>query len=116
MRLNKLGIIVDCKQCICTSSVDRGAFDVTVPIIDSESGISGPAKLHCTVSKEQHAVELLEWQDVNLDPVSSTENLQQRVSAALAFVADHQVCGSRKICPSEVIEIVEESNISKITG
>jgi len=116
MRLNKLGIVVDCKQCTYTSSDDRGAFDVTVPIIDSETGISGPAKLHCTISTEQHAVELLEWQGVNLDPAPSSENLQQRISAALAFVADHQVCGNRKICPSEVIELVEENSISKITG
>jgi hypothetical protein len=116
MRLNKLGIVVDCKQCTYTSSDDPGAFDVIVPIIDSETGISGPAKLHCTISKEQHAVELLEWQDVNLDPAPSSGNLQQRVTDALSIVAEHQVCGNRKICPSEVVEIVEESSNSNIKG
>ena len=116
MRLNKLGIVVECKQCICTSSNDRGAFDVIVPMLDSETGISGPAKLHCTVSTEQHTVELLDWQDVNLDPAPSSGNLQQRVSDALTFVAEQRVCGNRKICPSEVIEIVEENNTSKIKG
>jgi hypothetical protein len=112
MSLNKHGITVDCKHCIYTSSNDRGAFDVIVPIIDSETGISGPAKLHCTVSTEQHAVELLEWQEDNRDRSPSTENLQQRVSDALKFVADRQVCGNRKICPSEVILIVEENSVS----
>ena len=116
MRLNKHGITVDCKNCVCTSSNNRGAFEVTVPIIDSETGISSPAKLHCFVSTEQHAVELLEWQDINHDPAPSTDNLQQRISAALTFVADHQVCGNRKICPSDVIRIVEGISISKITG
>ena len=116
MKLKKHGIIVECEHCLCISSDDRGAFDVTVPIIDSETGISGPARLRCTVSPERHAVELLEWQDVNRHPTPSTENLQQRVSAALTFVADHQVCGNRKICPSEVILIVEKNSISYMTG
>lgn len=112
MSLKKNGITVDCKYCIYISSDDRGAFDITVPIMDSETGISGPAKLRCNVSPKGHAVELLEWRDFNHHPTQPTESLQQRVSATLTFVAERQVCGNRNICPSEVIHIVEENCIS----
>jgi len=112
MGLKKNGITVDCEHCKYTSSDDRGAFDIIVPIIDSESGVSGPAKLHCVVSAKQHAVELLEWDDFKHPPTESIENLQQRVSATLGFVADRQVCGNLNICPAEVIRIVEKSTSS----
>ena len=108
MSLKKHGITVDCKRCIYTSSDNRGAFDITVPIIDSETGISGPAKLRCSVSPEGHSVELLEWHDFN----HYLTHLQQRVSATLSFVAERQICGNCNICPSEVIDIVEENSIS----
>lgn len=112
MGLKKHGIIVDCEHCQYTSSDDRGAFDITVPIIDSETGVSGPAKLHCTVSAKQHRVELLEWDEFDHHPAEPAEGLQQRVSATLSFVADRQVCGNRNICPAEVIRIVEKNSCS----
>ena len=112
MRLKKHGITVDCEYCIYTSSDNRGAFDITVPIIDSETGISGPAKLRCIVSPNRHSVELLEWHSFNLHPIQFIERLQERVSATLTFVADHKICGNRNICPSKVIHIVEENSIS----
>jgi hypothetical protein len=112
MSLKKHGITVDCKHCIYTSSDKRGAFDITVPIIDSETGISGPAKLRCSVSPKGHAVELVEWHDFNRHLTQSIESLRERVSATLTFVEERQVCGNRNICPSEVIHIVEENSIS----
>lgn len=112
MSLKKHGITVDCKHCIYTSSDNRGAFNITVPIIDSETGISGPAELRCSVSSKGHAVELLEWHGVNRHLTQSIESLQQRVTATLNFVAERQVCGNLNICPSEVIQIVEENSIS----
>jgi hypothetical protein len=112
MGLKKHGITVECAHCKYTSSDDRGAFDITVPIIDSETGVSGPAKLRCIVSAKRHAVELLEWSDFNHHPTESIESLQQRVSATLGFVADRQVCGNRNICPAEVIRIVEKNSSS----
>lgn len=38
--MKKHGITVDCKHCICISSDNRGVFDITVPIIDDETGNS----------------------------------------------------------------------------
>jgi hypothetical protein len=108
--LKKHGITVDCERCKYTSSDDRGGFDITVPIIDSETGVCGPAKLHCNVSAKQHAVELREWDDFKHQPTEAIESLKQRVSDALGFVADRQVCGNLKICPAEVIRIVEKNS------
>jgi hypothetical protein len=107
MNLKQYDIIVDCKHCVYSSSDGRGVFDITVPIIDSDTGISGPARLRCIVSPERHTIELQEWQ-----PVQSVDKLQQRVSAAFNVVADRQVCGNRNICPSEVIRFVEKNSIS----
>lgn len=109
MGLKKNGITVDCDHCKYISSDDRGAFDITVPIIDSETGVSGPARLRCSVSAEQHAVELREWDDSKHQPTESIESLKQRVSDTLGFVADLKVCGNLKICPAEVIRIVEKN-------
>ena len=58
MNLKKHGVIVDCEHCRCVSSDGCGGFDVTVPVNDSETGITGTAKLHCVVSCEHHLVEL----------------------------------------------------------
>lgn len=112
MGLKKHGIIVDCEHCKYTSSDDRGAFDITVPIIDSETGVSGPARIHCTTSTKRHAVELLEWSNFDHHPTESLDSLRQRVSATLDFVADRQVCGNLEICPAEVIRIVEKNSSS----
>jgi hypothetical protein len=112
MGLKKHGITVDCEHCKYTSSDDRGAFDITVPVIDSQTGVSGPARLRCIVSAKQHRVELLEWDDFNHQPTESIASLQQRVSATLGFVADRQVCGNLNICPAEVIRIVEKNSNS----
>lgn len=112
MNLKQYDIIVDCKHCVYSSSDGRGVFDITVPIIDSDTGISGPARLRCIVSPERHTIELQEWHDINHQPVQSVDKLQQRVSAAFNVVANRQVCGNRNICPSEVIRFVEKNSIS----
>ena len=112
MRLKKYGITVDCEHCVYCSSDKKGAFDITVPIIDSETGISDPAKLRCTVSPNRHTVELLEWNSPDPHPVQFIERLQERVSATLAIFAEHKICGNRNICPSKVIQVVEENSIS----
>ena len=109
MSLKKHGVIVDCEHCKYASTNGCGGFDIIVPVSDSEARITGTAKLHCTVCTEYHRVELTEWQDANRHPIQPSDNLQQRVSATLAFVADHRVCGNRNICPSEVIRIVDEN-------
>jgi len=110
MGLKKHGVMVGCEHCKCASTNGYGGFDIIVPVSDSETGITGTAKLHCTVSTECHRVELTEWQDANRHPIQPSDNLQQRVSATLTFVADHRVCGNRNICPSEIIRIVDENS------
>lgn len=110
MNLKQYGIIVDCEHCVYDCSDGQGVFDITVPVIDSENGISGPASLRCTVSPERHTVELREWHFINHQSVQSADKLQQRVTAAFNLVANRQVCGNRNICPSEVIRFVEKNS------
>jgi hypothetical protein len=106
--MKKHGVTVHCEKCIYASRDTNGNFDIYVPIDDSETGIVGTAKLHCGVSVEHHHIELSSWQDASQHPIRPSEDLQQRVSDVLISIADHRICGNRDICPSEVIEIVEE--------
>ena len=108
MSLKKHGIVVDCEHCSCSSHDDSGGFEVTVPISDSETGIVATARLHCQVSPEQHDVSLTGWLDEAPDVETRSESMRQRISAALAFVAEHRICGNPNICPSEVVRIVEQ--------
>ncbi len=110
MKIKRKDITVDCEHCVYSSSDNRGNFEITVPIIDSETGISGPANLRCGVSAKGHTVELLEWRGFNGHQSQSLEDLVQRVSATLDFVAERRICGNRNICPSEVIQVVEENS------
>ena len=107
--MKKDGIILDCKHCLYTSSHARGSFDVAVPIIDSESGISGSASLRCRVSDEGHTVDLLEWRGFDQHDGRSGETLQKRVNSMLDFVAERRICGNCSICPPEIIRIVEDT-------
>ena len=104
------GIIVDCKNCKYVSDNENGDFDVAVPIKDKKTGIAGSAKLRCTIYDKHHSIELKSWQDANHHPIHASAKLLRRVTATLGAFADHLVCGNSNICPSEVVQIVEEKN------
>ena len=108
MILKKLGVVVDCGRCEYASSNIRGSFEVTVPLSDSATGTEGTAQLLCSISSERHEVELKEWSDSETRPVSPSSEIKQRLFAALSHVANHRICVNRKICPSEVVQIVEK--------
>lgn len=110
MSLKKHGILVGCENCSCSSSDGSGGFEVIVPIRDSETGIKGTAKLYCRVSPDRHQVSLRAWHGASLDAEAPSATMRQRLSAALAFVADQRVCGNRRICPPAVVRIVEEQH------
>ena len=108
MSLKKYGVVVDCGRCEYASSNSSGAFEVMVPLSDVATGTEGKATLRCFVSSERHEVELKEWNDSRTQPVCFSPEVQRRLSAALDHVAKHRICGNRKICPTEVVQIVEK--------
>lgn len=110
MSLKKFGVVVDCGRCEYASSNGRGCFEVTVPLSDIATGTEGTAKLLCSVSSERHEVELKEWNDSATHRIRPSSEIQQRLFAVLAHVANHRICGNRKICPSEVVQIVEKQS------
>lgn len=113
MNAKSHGIIIECKNCKYISDNNNGGFDVAVPIKDKETGISGSAKLHCTISHRRHSVELKDWQDADHQSIYPSENLSNRVTATLESFADQRICGNCNICPSEVIQLVEEKTLNK---
>jgi hypothetical protein len=108
MKLGGGSVVLDCEHCRCVSSDGCGGFDVTVPISADGNGIAGTAKLHCVVSVERHRVELVSWNGARHHSTELAEAIQQTLLMTLDQVAERRICGSRHICPSEVISIVEE--------
>lgn len=108
MELKQQGITIDCRHCCCAGTDGCGGFDVTVPLGDSESGISGMARLHCTVTPVCHHVELVEWRDAEFHAMAGTTKVHPRIAAALDFVAARRICGNQHICPARVVRVVEK--------
>ena len=108
MSLNKHGVVVCCEQCRCISNDDQGGFDVRVPITASDGNVGGIARLRCTVTPACHHVELMAWDGSDTHPIEVTEEVRQRVSAALDFVAEKRICGNSEVCPAEVVRLVED--------
>lgn len=106
--LTKHGVTVRCEQCRFVASDQRGGFDVAVPIGASDCGVAGTARLHCIVAPEGHQVALVEWHDADRRPVEASDEVRQRLTAALGFVAEQRICGNRRVCPAEIVRIVEE--------
>ena len=107
MAIKKYGISVKCERCKYINADSSGGFDIDVPVCDCESGICGQARIHCSVTAGEHHVDLEEWRGVDPDSIAAPNDLQNRLSAMLDFVADHRLCGKRNLCPAEVIEFVK---------
>ena len=106
MALNKYGISVECENCTCVRKSAANGFNIDVPVRDRATGFCGNARIHCSVSADGHAVELADWQTSGADQSDPSEEMQERVSAILDYVAEHHICGNRNICPAEVAEFI----------
>lgn len=105
MSLEKHGVVVHCEYCKHIASDGCGGFDVTVPVQASDA--AGTARLRCIVSPEGHRAELVEWRSES-GGKEPTEEVRQRVSDVIDFVAEQRICGHHRICPVEVIRLVEQ--------
>ena len=110
MGLTKHGVNVECGHCKCDSINGDGSFDVKVPVYDSNKGIAGSAILRCVISSKHHQIELKKWADNDNHSISSLEDIQESLSETLNFVADKKICGNSHICPSQVVQFVDEYN------
>jgi len=110
MSIKRHNLAIDCSQCQFRSASGGGSFDVVVPVSDTETGTAGPAKLHCSVTLELHAVELTEWRDEQGQIIEPPDELRHRLSEALGFVAERRICGNHRLCPTEVVRVVEQAS------
>ena len=108
MSLHKYDISVECPQCVCTSTNQKDGFEVTVPIRDTTTGVSGQAVLHCSVTPDNHKVKLLDCVDDESRQVSLDQESTRRLSRLLEFISVHRICGNESICPHEVSRIVKQ--------
>lgn len=76
---------------------------------DSKSGLEGMARLSCRISPEGHALALSGWTDATGQPLRPQANTRDRVAAALAFVEGRQLCGTRNLCPKEVVRMAAKT-------
>lgn len=109
MSVKKQDICVDCGHCrYAQAGQQPGSFDVVVPVRDIASGVEGLARLQCRVTPERHEVRLVDWRGMDERPLEPPPGLRDRLDEALAWVAEHRVCGNQQICPAEVVRIVQE--------
>ena len=108
MSLENKGVKISCESCSYVALDDKGGFAVSVPLSIADAEVSGTAKLHCVLGPGSHKVELVEWAAEGHLPGEALEEVRQRVSRALGFIAERRICGNRHICPAEVIRVVKK--------
>ena len=106
MELRKYGVEIACEQCRLIRGDSAGDFEVVVPVSMRGTGTTGTARLHCAVSRDRHQVELMELRDTRDRTVQPSPEAMEKISAALASVARHRVCGNQHLCPPGVVQIV----------
>ena len=109
MSFKKSGISIDCAQCQCIDKGEHGNFTVTVPLADNETSLRGVARLHCSISPQNHQVAMIDWLDADAKPIEAPQALQQRLRDLLGFIEHQRICGNTRICPEEVNRIVQAS-------
>lgn len=112
MSLRKQGLVVQCEHCRHISS-DGGGFDITVPVRNAEG--AGTARLHCTISPDSHRIEFVCW-DEQPSPAEAAERIRAQVSEVLGFIAEQRLCGNDRICPLQVVQLVEQHTAAATRG
>ena len=107
MGLQKHDVMVDCDHCEFASSNVSGSFEITVPLEDLTTGTRSTAVLSCEVSANAHEIRFQGWKDKPDSSRMASDDLADRISSALDFVAQRRICGNAKICPSEVVAAVQ---------
>ena len=104
MPLKKLQMRLDCEHCRfagCNPD-DPNAFYVRVAIEDERAHNSASALIECKVEKQCHQLQLVE-----LGSEAGAID-RDRLERALEVVAEQRLCGNNRICPAEIVRIVED--------
>ncbi|MCP4235236.1 MAG: hypothetical protein GY770_16915 [Aestuariibacter sp.] len=108
MSKTNANIRIDCKSCQYLSDANDSGFEISVPVNDDVTGFSGSAILHCVVNNDNHIIRLRELiADSSSIPPSAT--LLRRLNATLNVLAEKRLCGNHHICPSEVLQVINET-------
>ena len=104
MPLKKLQMRLDCEHCRFAgcSPDDPNAFFVRVAIEDEQAGQSASALIECRVEPHSHRLQLVELGG-EVDAID-----RERLERALDVVAEQRLCGNNRICPAEIVRIVED--------
>jgi len=106
--ITKHHITIDCEQCRFCQQDGVGGFDVEVPVHDDELGIEGLARLNGVVHPRAENLTLEDWKDAQGNPLTPSPETYVRLEQALAYLAEHRVCGTHQLCPAEVVKVAEE--------
>lgn len=101
---------IQCTQCrlITTPDEQYGSFLVQAPVTLPSQDHDLCLILRCTIKADGHRIELERVMDSTGAPAQLTEAAQAEIRALLHQVAQHRVCGSQKICPAEVVRLVQQ--------
>ncbi len=112
MSIKKQGLVLHCENCRHVAS-DGCGFDISVPVRDGEA--AGTARLHCTISPECHRVEFVCW-DEEPSPPEVARRIREQVSEVIGFIAEQRLCGNDRICPLQVVQLVEQHAAAATRG
>lgn len=112
MSIQKQGLVLHCENCRHVAS-DGCGFDISVPVRNGDA--AGTARLHCTISPECHRVEFVCW-DEEPSPADAAERIREQVSEVIGFIADQRLCGNDRICPLQVVQLVEQHTAAVTRG
>ena len=112
MSIQKHGLVLSCESCRHVAS-DGCSFDIAVPVRTEEA--AGTARLHCTITPERHQVEFVCWDEAPSSAEAADRMLRQ-VSEVLGFIAEQRLCGNDRICPLQVVQLVEQHTAAATRG
>jgi hypothetical protein len=110
MSLSKQGISIDCDHCKLSKTHNNNDFEVLVPVIDEYENRSGLAALECIITPNKHQINLVQLTDPDGKEIRVSPKTRERLQVTLNVIGKKKVCGNKKICPKEVINIVAHTD------
>jgi len=101
--MRKNGLECCCRECELFGANGADNFEITVPFRETSSGEPISARFRCTITKNAHTLELT---SITEHGRPAREDVVRRARALIASIEAGQVCGSKHLCPPDVVRLV----------
>ncbi len=107
------GVQIRCHQCALISQPDdeTGSFIVHAPLDLPGEERRLYLNLRCNISGSRHQIAIDSIVDEAGSEVRTSDTAYREIQALLDRIAAAKVCGSQKICPKEVLRLVDAPSV-----